>query len=93
MKKIVSTVVALAKLHYFCIGQSDTSEDVHISLTPDENYIMNDTNGYVEMSVDGKHDTNDSLNVMHAGHYFEDVPRNILENHRYILDQGVEVLP
>jgi hypothetical protein len=93
VKKVISTVVALAKLHNFCISQSDTSEVVPISLTNDENSIMNDTNGYVKISVDKEHDTNVPLNLMRASHHFEDVPWNILANHRYILDQGVEVLP
>ena len=93
VRKIVSTVVALAKLHNFCISQSDTSDDVPLSLNTDENYIMNDTNGYVEMTVDNEHDTNVPLNLMHAGHHFEDIPRNILRNNRKILDHGVEMLP
>ena len=50
-------------------------------------------NKYVEMSVDDKHDTHVPLDLLHAGHHFEDVPWNILANHRYTLDQGVEVLP
>ena len=89
----LSLYEVLAKLHNFCISQSDTSEDLPISLTTDESYIMNDTSGCVEISVDDKHDTNVSLDLMHAGHHFEDVPRNIMANYRYILDQGAEVLP
>ena len=41
VKKIVATVVALAKLHNFGIEQSDISDDVPHSLNKDENYIMN----------------------------------------------------
>jgi hypothetical protein len=32
VQKIVSTVVTLAKLHNFCINQSDISDDVPLSL-------------------------------------------------------------
>jgi hypothetical protein len=92
-KKIVLTVVALAKLHNFCIRLSDISDAVPCSLTTDENYTMNSTNGYVEMTVDDEHNTNVPIDLMHDGHHFEDVPRNILVNHRYSIDHSVEVLP
>ena len=93
VKKIVGTVVALAKLHNFCIEQSDISDDVPQSLNTDENYIMNDANGYVELSDDDEHDINVPIDLMQVGHHFDDVPRNVIANHRYSLDQREELLP
>jgi hypothetical protein len=93
VRKIVSTVVALSKLHNFCIDQSDISDDVPLSLNSDENAIMNDTNGYVELTDDDDHATNVPMDLMHVGHHFDDVPRNVLANYRYTLEQCEHVLP
>ena len=93
VKKIVGTVVALAKLHNFCIEQSDISDDVPQYLNTDENYIMNDANGYVELSDNDEHDINVPIDLMHVGHHFDDVPRNVIANHRYRLAQCGELLP
>eukprot|EP00804_Cyclotella_cryptica_P022404 CCRYP_020044-RA/>CCRYP_020044-RA protein AED:0.32 eAED:-0.07 QI:0/0/0/1/1/1/2/0/430 len=81
-----------SNVHLACL-YNDMSDDVPLSLNTDENFIMNDTNGYVELTGDDDHDINVPIDLMHVGHHFDDVPRNVLVQHRYTLDQCEDVLP
>jgi hypothetical protein len=45
------------------------------------------------LTDDDEHDVNVPMDLMHVGHHFDDVPRNILANYSFSLDQSVEVLP
>ena len=74
---MIATVIALVKLHNFSIGESDIYDDMPQTLSTDTNYIMNSCNGHVEL--------------MHGGHHFDDVPRNILANFKYGLSQCQEM--
>ena len=40
-----------------------------------------------------KQDINVPIDLMHVGHHFDDVPRNVLVQHRYTLDLCEDVLP
>ena len=51
------------------------------------------SNGYVELSDNDEHDINVPIDLMHVAHHFDDVPRNVIANHRYSLDQREELLP
>jgi hypothetical protein len=53
---------------------------------------MNDTNGYVELTHDDDHDINVPIDLMYVRHHFDDVPRNVLANYRYTLDQCEDLL-
>ena len=63
------------------------------ALSTDTKYIMNNCNGYVALIVDDDHDTDVPSDLMHGGHHFDDVPRNILANYKFGLSQCQEMLP
>ncbi len=42
---------------------------------------------------DNEHAINVSLDSMHVGDHFHDIPRNIVTIYKYMLDQSEEVLP
>ena len=44
-------VIAMAKLHNICIDDSDIMVGLPLALEADNNYIMNNANGYVEINV------------------------------------------
>ncbi len=72
-------MVALAKLHNFCIGESN----VHERLPPrmyhrDRFHIMNADGGYVSLSNDDpQQNTLVPTELLHAGEHFDDVPYNV----------------
>ena len=90
LKKINAIINALAKLHNFCMEESEILEDVPQALARDTNHVMNNHNGYVKLSYDG-HDTTVTLDLMHGGHHFMDVPWDFLCNHQ--LNNPTEMLP
>jgi hypothetical protein len=79
VSKVVALVVALAKLHNFCIGESN----VHERLPPrmyhrDRYHIMNVNGGYVSLSNDDpQQNTLVPTELLHAGEHFDDVPCNV----------------
>eukprot|EP00804_Cyclotella_cryptica_P003177 CCRYP_013780-RA/>CCRYP_013780-RA protein AED:0.21 eAED:0.16 QI:0/0/0/1/1/1/2/0/414 len=74
IKKIIAMVNALAKLHNFCIDEHDIPER---ALAGDMNNIVNHDQGYVEMSSCGDESYDVPMDLMDAGHHFNDVPRFI----------------
>jgi len=81
--KICALVVALARLHNFCIGQSNIPERVPAVLDRDRSHMMNDTSGYVSLRNDNpQQDTVVPTDLLHAGEHFNDVPNNLLRLHR-----------
>lgn len=81
--KIIALVNALAKLHNFCINDSDGVDcgKVPEQLNIDTLYMMNDTNGYVPMEVGNDNVTLLPSALMHGGHHFADVPRWLRRRH------------
>ncbi len=48
LQKIIAIINALAKLHNFCVNESNLPEDILESLDNATNYIMNHPQGYVD---------------------------------------------
>ena len=72
--KIVALVVALAKLHNFCIGESNIQERVPPLLDRDRFHMMNKTSGYVSLrNDDPQQNTVVPTDLMHTGEHFDDV--------------------
>ena len=81
--KIVALVVALAKLHNFCIGESNVPERVPQVLDRDRLHMMNDDSGYVGLGNDDpQQNTAVPIDLIHLGEHFEDVPESLLRLHR-----------
>jgi len=87
LKRIIATVIALVKLHNFCIDESNSHKiNIPLSLASDDNDIQNNLKGYVGMIQDEAHGENAVLiDLMHPGHHFVDVPRNIRARHMYVI--------
>ncbi len=71
--KIIVLVNALAKLHNFCINEKEGNADILLNV--DEEYIMTNEDGYIEMVSDGTHDILVPAGLMDCGNHFQDVPR------------------
>ena len=81
--KVVALVVALAKLHNFCIGESNIPESVPQMLDRDRLHMMNAEGGYVGLGNDDpQQNTFVPTDLMHLGEHFDDVPNNLLRLHR-----------
>jgi hypothetical protein len=81
--KTVSLVIALAKLHNFCIGESNIPERVPQLYDKDRFHIINADGGYVGLEIDDEQqDTVVPTDLMHAGEHFNDLPHNLLRLHR-----------
>ena len=66
-------VIAMAKLHNFCIDDSKILEGSPLALDGVNNYIMNNANGCIEIIVDEEHGINIQSDLMDARHLFDDV--------------------
>lgn len=83
IKKVVALVNALAKLHNFCIGESNVPERVPRIFDRDMFHMMNADAGYVGLSNDDQQQTTVvPTDLLHSGEHFDDVPDNILRLHR-----------
>ena len=84
IKKVVALVNALAKLHNFCIGESNVPERVPRIFDRDMFHMMNADAGYVGLSNDDQQQTIVvPTDLLHSGEHFDDVPDNILRLHRW----------
>jgi hypothetical protein len=97
VKKIIAMVIALAKLHNFCIGESEVA-DVPPSLAGDDNYILNNENGFVQLEQSDEHSLDVPTDLMDSGHHFDGIPRNIMAQYRHRLSRegmvgGTTTLP
>ena len=82
VKRVICLVVALAKVHNFCIGESNIPERVAPMLDRDRFFMMNDENGYVGLCNDNpQQDTAVPTDLMHLGEHFQDVPEHVLRTH------------
>ena len=63
-------------------------------MASDDNYMLNNSKGYVGMMEDEAHGkTAVPINLMHPGHHFDDVPHNISARHVYAISRDTHVLP
>jgi hypothetical protein len=86
VKKVVALVNALAKLHNFCIGESNVPERVPQVFERDMFHMMNADAGYVGMgsgSDDQQQTTTGAVptDLLNAGEHFDDVPDSLLRLH------------
>ena len=80
--KVVALIIALAKLHIFCIGESNVPEHVPQMLDRDRFHMMNVDSGYVRLFNDDlQQNTAVPIDLIHLGEHFEDVPDNLLHLH------------
>jgi len=81
--KTVALVIVLAKLHNFCIKESNIPERIPHVYDRDRFHIMNAHSGYVGLRVD---DPQQNIvvptDLMHFGEHFNDVPETLLRLHR-----------
>ena len=77
-KKVIATVIALMKLHNFCIDESNNSREILPSLEADNNVLINRDDSYVEMVGVNEADTALPTDLMHGGHHYDDVSTLIL---------------
>ena len=74
IKKTVAMVNAMAKLHNFCIDCVDGTNTAEGLLSKDMSNLMSSELGYVELeNVDGS-EVDLPVQLMNAGHHFDDVP-------------------
>jgi hypothetical protein len=79
VQKIVGLVMALAKLHNFCIGQSNIVTHIPQMWKRDRMHIMNINSGYVGLGNDNPQQTTVVLTeLMHLGKHFNDILQNVL---------------
>ena len=82
--KVVALVIALAKLHNFCIGESDDTEQPAPQVFDRDRYhMMNRRGGYVGLSNDNpQQDTVVPTDLMHLGVHFDDITEAVLRSRR-----------
>ena len=81
-KKVVVHVNAMAKLHNFCVGESNISERVPRMFDRDMFHMMNADAGYVGMgSNDQQQTTPVPTDLLHLREHFDDVPDRLLRLH------------
>ena len=74
IKKSVAMVNAMAKLHNFCIDCVDGTKTAEGLLSKVMSNLMNSEFGFVELeNVDGS-EVDFPVQLMNAGHHFDDVP-------------------
>jgi hypothetical protein len=79
VSKIVALVVAVAKLHNFCIVEFNVPERLPEMYDSDRLHVMNDDNGYVGLSNDDlQQNTLVPTELMKGGEHFEDITSNDL---------------
>ena len=88
VKKVVALVIALAKLHNFCIDESNIPERIPQTYHRDRYNIMNADDGYVGLSRSDPQQTSTvPLDLMNAGEHFNDIPANVLRARRRLATQ------
>ena len=74
--KVVAIVIALAKLHNFCIGESNIAERIPQTFYRDRFHMMNAEGGYVTLR-NGDPQVNNTVptELMHGGEHFNEMTR------------------
>ena len=91
--KVVAMVIVLAKLHNFCIGESDTLACVLQVLDRDRYHMMNVCGGYVGLCNNNPQQNAPVLNdLLHLEEHFNKIQDNLLwlhqqKNARIVLPQ------
>ena len=81
---IIALVNALAKLHNFCIGESNVLERLPRMYDKDRLHIMNADSGYIGLGNDNpQQNTLVPTTLMHAGEHFDDIARNDLRSRQW----------
>jgi len=80
-RKVIATVIALAKLHNFCIDESSNAQEILPSLEVDNNLLINRDDGYVEMVGVNENEIALPTDLMYGGHHYDDIPTGILWAH------------
>ena len=80
--KIIGLVFAHARLHNFCLdeggrrpGEAPMATDPLLNI--DQEHMLNDDDGYIEMKHSNVHDISMPTALMDVGHHFDDVPRSL----------------
>jgi hypothetical protein len=76
IQKTVALVNALAKLHNYCIDRKDGTDTVCEPTTEDLSNIMVSEGGYVSMETVDSCDVELPVQLMDAGHHFDDIPES-----------------
>jgi hypothetical protein len=83
VSKVVALVIALAKIHNFCIDESNVTKQLPLMDDRDRFHVMNADGGYVSLSNDDPQQTTCvPTELMHRGMHFIDIPDNVLRAHR-----------
>ncbi len=81
--KVVALVIALAKIHNFCIGESNVPERLPRMYDRDRFHVMNSDGGYVTLQRDDpQQNTLVPTTFLHVGEHFDDIPDNVMRVHR-----------
>ena len=86
LTRIVALVNTLARLHNFCISESDrlkSKENLQNRLSGDVQYMMENEDGYVELRDSSEHGTAVPTGLLNAFEPFDGVSENLLRQHRY----------
>ena len=92
--KSIGLVFALARLHNFCLdergtrqGESPMATDPLLDI--DQEHMMNDDDGYVEMEFSNVHNMSMPTSLMDVGHHFDDVPRSLRRSRRKLSEEDL----
>ena len=86
LTRIVGLVNALARLHNFCISESDrhsNRENLRNRLSVDVQYMMENEDGYVELRNSTEHCTHIPTGLLNAFEPFDGLSQSLLRQHRY----------
>jgi hypothetical protein len=84
VSKVVALVIALAKRHNFCIGESNATKGLPRMYDRDRFHVMNANGGYVCLSNDDPQQTTHvPTELMHADKQFNDIPGNVLRTRHW----------
>ncbi len=72
---MIAIVFLLAWLHIYCLGKESMVPDPLLVI--DQENIINDDNGYVDMEHSNAHNISIPTALMDVGHHFDDVPRSL----------------
>jgi hypothetical protein len=79
--KIIAIVNALARLHNFCIDETNTSQTVPRSMDRYSHHIMSNQHGYVELSTE--RDAPVPTDLINGGEHFSNIECSYLCNHQF----------
>ena len=81
--KVVALVIALAKIHNFCIKESNVRKRIPGMYERERLHVMNSEEGYISLGTDDcQQDTVVPTALLHVGEHFDDIPDNLLRVRR-----------